>query len=261
MAAAERDLAAARPRSLVDVSLAPASEKQVLEIAWRVGLAVSCLASRRRPRDDAGTRHRDERPAMKRLFTGVLGCGLLAAVAALAACETPDPTPRFPEITFSHLTPISLGVSDVDYVQDYVPPGKPPNVEHLFPVRPTVVARRWAADRLLPVGSHDIAHVLLVNAADTETPLETTGGIQGAFTTEQAARYDATIEMRVEIVNSLGETVGTASAVAKRSQTVPEGLTLVERDQIWFELTERVMRELDVELTATIKQYLARWVR
>ena len=198
---------------------------------------------------------------MKRLFTGVLRCAMVLAVAGLAACETPDPTPRYPEITFVHLTPINLAVSDVDYVQDYVPPGKPPNVEHLFPVRPTVVARRWAADRLLPVGSQDIAHVVLVNAAVTETPLETTGGIQGAFTTDQAARYDATIEMRVEIVNSLGETVGTASAVAKRSQTVPEGLTLVERDQVWFELTERVMRELDVELTATIKQYLARWVR
>jgi hypothetical protein len=101
----------------------------------------------------------------------------------------------------------------------------------------------------------------LVNAAITETALETTGGIAGAFTTDQAARYDATIEMRVEIINSLGETVGTATAIAKRSQTVPEGIALVERDQIWFELTERVMQELDVELTATIRQYLARWVR
>ena len=103
--------------------------------------------------------------------------------------------------------------------------------------------------------------MVLVNATVIETALETTGGIQGAFTTDQAARYDATIEMRIEIINSLGETVGTANAVAKRSQTVPEGITLIERDQIWFELTEQVMRELDVELTTTIKRYLAPWVR
>ena len=198
---------------------------------------------------------------MNRLFSGILRCTMVLAVAGLAACETPDPTPRYPEITFSHLTPISLDVSDVDYVQDYVPPLKAPNVEHLFPVRPTVVARRWAADRLLAIGVRDVARVTLLNASITETALETTGGIAGAFTTDQAARYDAIVEMRVEIVNSLGETVGTAVAVARRSQTVPEGITLVERDQIWFELTERVMRELDVELSATIKQYLARWVR
>ena len=202
---------------------------------------------------------------MKRLFTGDLRCAMVLAVAVviagLAACETLDPTPRYPEITFSHLTPINLAVSDVDYVQDYLSPQKPPNVEHLFPVRLTVVARRWAAERLLPVGIQDVAYVTLLNAVVIETPLATTGGIQGAFTTEQAARYDATVEMWVEIINSLGETVGTAIAVATRSQTVPEGITLIERDQIWFELTEQVMRELDVELTATIKQYLARWVR
>ena len=202
---------------------------------------------------------------MKRLFSGVPRCAMVlalaVAMAGLAACQTPDPTPRYPDITFIHLTAISLDVSDIDYVQDYVPPQKPPNVEHLFPVRPTVVARRWAADRLLAVGIQDVARVVLVNATVIETALETTGGIQGAFTTDQAARYDATIEMRIEIINSLGETVGTANAVAKRSQTVPEGITLIERDQIWFELTEQVMRELDVELTTTIKRYLARWVR
>ena len=202
---------------------------------------------------------------MKRLFSGVPRCAMVlalaVAMAGLAACQTPDPTPRYPDITFIHLTAISLDVSDIDYVQDYVPPQKPPNVEHLFPVRPTVVARRWAADRLLAVGIQHVARVVLVNATVIETALETTGGIQGAFTTDQAARYDATIEMRVEIINSLGETVGTANAVAKRSQTVPEGITLIERDQIWFELTEQVMRELDVELTTTIKRYLARWVR
>ena len=77
----------------------------------------------------------------------------------------------------------------------------------------------------------------------------------------QAARYDAKVKIRIEIINSLGETEGRVEAVAQRTRSVPEGITLVEREQIWFELTEQVMRELDVELERTIRQYLGNYIR
>ena len=67
--------------------------------------------------------------------------------------------------------------------------------------------------------------------------------------------------MRIEIINSLGEIEGRAEALAHRTRSVSEGITLVEREQIWFELTEQVMRELDVELEATIRRYLGNYIR
>ena len=198
---------------------------------------------------------------MMPLTSAALRYAAVAAVLVLAACETPDPTPRYSDITFSHELPIQLDVHDVDYVQAYVPPARLPNVEHLFPVRPTVVAKRWAADRIAAVGLQGAVRVTLVEASVIETALDTTGGIQGAFTNDQAARYDATVRMRIEIINSLGETEGRVEAVAQRSRSVPEGITLVEREQIWFELTEQVMRELDAELEHTISQYLGSYIR
>ena len=185
----------------------------------------------------------------------------LAAAVALAACQTPDPTPSYSDITFAHLAPIKLDVADVDYVDSYVPPRAPPNVEHLFPVRPAVVARRWAGERILPVGVTRIARITLVDARVVETALDTGGGLEGAFTTDQSERYDATVELHIEIVNSLGNVEGQAKAVAHRARTVPEDITLNERDQVWFELTEAVMRELDTEITATITRYLAKYLR
>ncbi len=53
----------------------------------------------------------------------------------------------------------------------------------------------------------------------------------------------------------------TARAVAERLRTVPENITLNQREQVWFELTEDVMRDLDAELQRTILRYLARFVR
>ncbi len=190
-----------------------------------------------------------------------LRCAAAVTVLVLAACETPDPTPRYPDITFTHQAPIQFDVHDVDYVQAYVPPATMPNVEHLVPVRPTVVARRWAADRIAAVGLQGIVRVTLLEAPVIETALDTTSGIKGAFIDDQAARYDAKVIIRIEIINSLGETEGRVEAVAHRTRSVPEGITLVEREQIWFELTEQVMRELDVELESTIGRYLGDYIR
>ena len=181
---------------------------------------------------------------------------------AISACETPDPRPIYADITFSHLASIKLDVGALDYIQAYTPPAKFPNVDHLFPLRPSKVARGWAEERLEAVGAISrIARVTLVNASVVGSALDTTQGIEGVFTIDQAARYDATVEIHIEIVNSQGVVEGQASAVAQRSRTAPEQITLNERDQLWFELTEAVMADLDRELEATIGKYLSKYVR
>ena len=184
-----------------------------------------------------------------------------ALVVVVGACTLPNPEVRFPEITFGHVESIQLDVAGVEFVDRYAPPNAPPNVEHLFPVTPSAVARRWAADRLMAVGVTRLARVVLVNATVTETALQPSQGIKGLITTEQGERYDATIEVRIEIVDDRGAVEGQVRVVAERSRTVPENITLNQREQVWFELTEDVMRDLDSELQRTILRYLARYVR
>ena len=179
----------------------------------------------------------------------------------VAGCETTAVQPHYPIITFSHLAPVNLNVAAVEYVDQYVPPQDAPNVDHLFPVSPSTVARRWAQDRLLATGVTRRARVVLVTASVTETPLAKTKGLTGTFTIDQVARYDATAEMRVEIVTDAGVVEGKANAIATRSRTVPEDITLNQRDQIWFEMTAALMRALDGQLVQNIRLYLGRWVR
>ena len=199
---------------------------------------------------------------MKPLYSAVSRCVALAAVAVMVvACETGSVQPHYPMITFSHLAPVNLDVAAVEYVDQYVPPQDAPNVDHLFPVPPSTVARLWAHDRLLATGVTRRARVVLVAASVTETPLAKTKGLTGTFTIDQVARYDATAEMRVEIVTDAGVVEGRANAIATRSRTVPEDITLNQRDQIWFEMTEALMRDLDAELVKNIRLHLGRWVR
>ena len=198
---------------------------------------------------------------MKLMLPSLLRVGVVALVAAVAACETTVPTQNFTDITFVHMQPIRIDVADVEYIQEYVPPQAPPNVEHLFPVQPTATVQRWAADRLLATGATRRLRVFLVNAAVTETPLETKGGISGFLTNEQAVRYDATFEVRLELVDDRGMPEGQARAVVQRSRTAPENITLNARDQLWFDLTEDLMKTLDAELERVIRTYLSRYLR
>jgi hypothetical protein len=182
-----------------------------------------------------------------------------AALLALGACETTVPRSGFPEIGFAHLPPINVAVGRVDVVRAYAPPSKAPNVDHMFPVTPAATAERWARDRLKAVGGPGVLRAVIVNAAVVEVPLKQSGGLKGAFTTEQSERYDGEIEIRLEI-----ETPGATANVTSRAQrrrTVPENISLADREKIWFQMVEAMMIDLNESLERQARKNFAGWIR
>lgn len=190
----------------------------------------------------------------------LISAAFAALGLGLAGCASPPP-PAFPEITFVHEQPILLDVAEIDYVDAYIPPQKAPNVDHLFPVSLSKVAKRWAKDRLRAVGTSRRARVTLVDASVVETKLKTRKGFTGAFYNEQDRRYDGTLSLKIEIFDDRGFSRGHASAVARFSRTVAEDITLNERDKVWFEMAEALAKELDAEFERTIRTYLSAYVR
>ncbi|WP_282604286.1 hypothetical protein [Pelagibius sp. Alg239-R121] len=172
----------------------------------------------------------------------------------LAACETPPSQNNFAEITFRHLPEIKLNVSEIVYESEYEAPKTAPNVDHIFPVAPAQAAERWAADRLRAVGPDNKAFFILKDASVTEEQLETKGGLTGAFTTEQTERYLARMVVEMKIVDNFGNTLANLNARAERSTTTPEDLSLREREEVWFKLTEDIMRDIDQQLDPTIRR-------
>ena len=186
----------------------------------------------------------------------LIGLSIVAVLGlALGACESP-PEPSYPEITFTHKGPIRLSVSRIEVRNEYRPPFRDPNVEHLFPRPPGPVAERWARDRLVAAGAGGIATYVVTEASVTETPLEKSGGIAGLLTTDQEARYDGVIAVEIRVEDESGRRAASATARVERTRSVPEGLSLNEREQIWFEMTERMMVDLDAELERNIDRYL-----
>jgi hypothetical protein len=193
-------------------------------------------------------------PGSARLAVAALGACMLAA------CATPAPKPTYPELTWTHLAPFKLNVAEVEVVSEYEPPFKDPNVEHLFPLPPEQAARRWARDRIVAAGTEGRARVVIKRASVVEVPLELTEGVRGYFTTEQAQRYDAVVEVAIEVRGPRGYRDGFATAQAERSRTVPEDVTLNERERIWFDITEALMKDFDAEMDRNIRRHLQRFL-
>ncbi|MCC6467536.1 MAG: hypothetical protein IT563_04385 [Alphaproteobacteria bacterium] len=189
----------------------------------------------------------------------LLGAALCAVASAGGGAARADKK-TFPEITFISQPKLMLDVQRVEVAQDYVPPGTKPNVEHLFPVTPSDAVARWAGDRLAAAGRGRLLRVVVKEASVVEVPLEKTGGIKGWFTTDQSERYDATLEVVVEVRSDVGREAF-ASARVKRSQTIEEGASPDKRREVWYAMTERLMADLDKELERSMRQYLAVYLR
>ena len=180
--------------------------------------------------------------------------GLIAL--ALAACQTPPPVQRLPELTYGHLERLNLDVAAIEVVSEFRSPMQAPHVEHLFPTPPQTALERWATDRIEAAGRQGVARFVIKDAQATATPLAIDKGLAGAFTKEQSVRYEARVEAFLEIVDERGFRKGFSSARASRARTMAEDATLNERDKAWFDLTEAVMRDFNAEMEKNIRQYL-----
>lgn len=174
----------------------------------------------------------------------------------LAGCTTPSPAPRYPELTFNHLPPIRLDAASLEIVDAFKSPFTAPNVEHLMPVSPAAAMRRWALDRLKPVGKGGRIVFTIADAGVIETPLAPTPGVRGVVTKDQSERYDARLLVRISVDGGDNRRRGEVSAEAMRSRTVIEGLSLNEREKIWFQMNEDLVMDMNDELETAIRAFL-----
>ncbi len=185
---------------------------------------------------------------------------VLATLAVTACQNTKPPMQTLPEISFANLRPFNLDVGQLEIVSEYVPPGRSPNIEHLMPVSPEAAAQRWAQDRLKPMGRDGYARVVIRDAKVIEVPLAIDKGLTGAFKKEQEMRYDATLDVAVQILDARHMVVGETVARSSRSRTVTEGITLNERDRVLYDISESLAKDIDEQMSQLIRNFLGRWV-
>ncbi|GLQ05351.1 hypothetical protein [Sneathiella chinensis] len=184
-----------------------------------------------------------------------------ALALVLSGCVSTPEKQTFADITFQHLTPINLDVGEIRVVNDFRAPLKAPHVEHELPVKIDQSVTRWVRDRLKAVGnSGSVAVVTIKDASAVETSLEKTTGLSGLVTRDQAELYTFQVDVDLQIQTISGSR-GFANAVAKRQKSVPEDISLNDREQVYYGQVERLMQDFDLEMEKNIRQFMSAFVR
>lgn len=185
----------------------------------------------------------------------------LVCVLAVAACENKPPVQKLPEISFADKRPFMLDVGQLEIVPEYVSPAKRPNIEHMMPVSPENATVRWAQDRLRPVGRSGFARVVIKDAKVVEVSLKTDKTFTGMFKQEQAERYDGSLDVAIQILDERHLPLADVVARATRTRTVPEGVSLNERDRVLYEISEALIADINAQMEQLVPTYLNRWVQ
>lgn len=185
---------------------------------------------------------------------------LICLTLFLASCSSvqmPEPV----GLAYLSNKPIRLNVARVEVVKQYQSSSRPPHVENELPVPPTAMIQQWAQDRLLPVGkggSHAV--VTIEEASVVEKSLKGPGGLKKVFTSNPSEEYEAKMSVKLEIFDEFGNAKGFAYARAQGSRTVADNLTLGQRRQIWINMMEKIMNNLDGELDRNVRSYLTAYI-
>jgi len=185
----------------------------------------------------------------------------LLMTVMLVGCAKAPPNPTYPEVTFSHLNPLRLDVGEIKVVNEFVPPLKLPHVEHELPVKIDQSVRNWVRDRLVAVGtSGSVATVTIKDASAVEKPLPKTSGLKAIVTKDQSELYEFHVLVEVKITEISGSS-GFVTAEATRSKSVPEGITLNQREKAYYIQVEALMRAFDQEMEKNIRTFLGPYLR
>lgn len=184
----------------------------------------------------------------------------LLVLGLVAACSTTVSRPAIETQDFSGQPPLVLSVARIEVVEQYQSPLKEPNVEHSFPTTPAAAFKRWLGERVKAKGQDDTLRVTIQDASAVRVPLPRTEGLEGMFTTDQVERIDGTVSVLLEVVDNGGVVRAFVTAKAQRARTLPEGLTLNERDKAYQQITEALINDLNATIEQNMRQFLSKYL-
>ncbi|MCC9621468.1 hypothetical protein LPB41_07140 [Thalassospira sp. MA62] len=179
-------------------------------------------------------------------------------VALVAACTT-APMASYPDVTWRHLDPLVFSAGPVEKVAAWNSNEKG-SIGSDLPFSLGDMAMNWPDDRIQTAGTSDMLRYSVTEASITSNALKTTGGFTGMFTDDQSDKIDLKVAAKLELMTADGTPKGEVSAMATRSRTLNESMSVSEREKAIYDETAAVLMDLDRELDRQINANLGRFL-
>lgn len=179
----------------------------------------------------------------------------LIVLFTLTACQNTPTNPTLPAPHFADGRPLRLSVSEIKIADDYEFVNKSPNIEHSFNYPPSEVLKTWINEKLkASAPANHYIEVSIIDASVKKQDLSKTPGLKGIFTNDQTEKLDAHMVVEMRLYEE-GKTISIADARAEasRSITVAENASLNEREQIHYDLTNALVKDVGQELEKQIR--------
>jgi len=185
---------------------------------------------------------------------------LFTAFSLFAGC-TQTALPDKQPLVFSG-TPIVLNVSNITISEEYQTSKHAPNVEGYSDITPADAVKRWVAERLVAGSKTDRAEVIIKDAhiIRKNLPKEKTG-LEGYFSNEVTEEYDGRLEVEIRIYSDKRPlSVANVNAISQSTRTLLENATIVDRENLYHDMSIELMKllekELDKNIHANFSNYL-----
>lgn len=157
----------------------------------------------------------------------------------LAGCGDDPPPASYPPPSYDYLTTIKLNVGRIEIDDSWAPRGSARRVEHLAPIQPREALRRMAEDRLMAGGSTGRAAFIIEDASITRGPRE----------------YQASLAVRLELVDEAGSRLGEARARVVQVRPIRGESERAVRDEL-YAFVRDLMSEMNVEFEFQLRRTL-----
>lgn len=161
-----------------------------------------------------------------------------------------------PGLTFSHVRPIQLNISQIQVTNTYVPPLKKPQVEHLMPT-PLYIALERLATKMFTVGQVNDGYVLNIvieKASVQHKKLPEPKSIFMKWGSYPDDQYDFDVRIGYILKDIAGHTLSDGYVQVTGEKTLQSDISPVGRDMVFVKMAEHVGMLLERETRKLFQQ-------
>ena len=173
------------------------------------------------------------------------------------SCAQSVPVTVVPELTYEHIAPVSLNVASFEVLDEYQPSLALPYVEHTLTTPLYTAVARMAQKAFFAKESPDQNYTLRLIIKEASIRLDTehkVNKLSQLFGDQAFKKYHGRIHMYLEVIDIDGAVIGSGNSVLTRNLKMPEHYSLMQRNKMFFLMSEDMTRDLHQALDKLMKQ-------
>jgi len=162
-----------------------------------------------------------------------------------------------PHILFNKYAVISINASEIEIDNRYEMSRSEPHVEHFFPISLETTMKNLIDSKLLALGNSNKLRVVIDDLSVIREKLPEDTSFIGTFRKQPTHVLKSRVVMRFELVDKDRPDVilGHSTLVAKRDKPIFSGMSVAEKEHVYYQLTESLVDDVYKGFADTVQKY------